>query len=811
MQILRFPKYIIPSLIIASFMVSSFAFIPAKALAQNYGTINPGSSSGLGPEVTGTIVKSIPGCMGSITNLLKQAFSKITPEELKTKEEEATAAVTAVPVFSKPLDDRTAKIQDVTKETNDHQRADDLRKSCFNGIAINIAREFLHQNTTSIINWVNSGYAGSRYEGSPNFVQNQDSFFKNLAKEKINAFGLGIQDPIKYPYGKDFIAGVASDQTKTFEQTNKYSLDDITSQMNPDWVSHSPNPFLSDFNKGGWSAWLGMTQIPANNPVGFRIAAADDLSKKLTGTDVPVDEKVKGQIDQGNGFLGDERCADPVGVTRAQNNDALNGNGGTLCKQWESVTPGKLISEQLINATNSSTRQVEMSNDINAVLGSVVNAILGKFTSDLSQKGLTGLAGQNPNIDINNANYPSNPSSGTQFTTTTSWISQNPDFNLQTDLTQALIDEQRTYISKLGDYDRELDALNRTIYQLDYCMPGPHPGWENDSRDSLEITKEPALAEITDFEAWRTSSDAPSSTVAQDISNVVDQVLSRLVGMNLGFGYHSNIVNKGHAITFLNKTFDAYKATIDKYYTDGNRMPFTWRESIEKFNQVAGYKQIIENNKSEILLQKENITKLQTLKDGIENGTYTDFSPNGFAVKQFARISLHLVGGDDIANKNSLYEQAQEERNYVWNDLIKGPTGCEKELYDTWRFGGSYADLGVSGYAISNFRRPSYPFPILYDYNAYPIDALLPNSPTTPIPGIQFSTVDPTTNIPYANKQAFWNTGRSSFLNDIFQVREDNTAPSTVDSFKCTDLGITCASGAHMDAYTFENNVLRIY
>ena len=37
--------------------------------------------------------------------------------------------------------------------------------------------------------------------------------------------------------------------------------------------------FNNDFGVGGWAGWLAMTQIPANNPVGFAMLTQQELNK----------------------------------------------------------------------------------------------------------------------------------------------------------------------------------------------------------------------------------------------------------------------------------------------------------------------------------------------------------------------------------------------------------------------------------------------------------------------------------------------------------------------------------------------------
>ncbi len=62
-----------------------------------------------------------------------------------------------------------------------------------------------------------------------------------------------------------------------------------------------------------------------------------------------------------------------------------------------------------------------------------------------------------------------------------------------------------------------------------------------------------------------------------------------------------------------------------------------------------------------------------------------------------------MVTGDDIAKADSLLQQIKDKEHYIYNDLLKGQNGCEKEIAtvhdDIWQM----------------IRYP-YPLPIVYDY-----------------------------------------------------------------------------------------------
>ena len=203
------------------------------------------------------------------------------------------------------------------------------------------------------------------------------------------------------------------------------------------------------------------------------------------------------------------------------------------------------------------------------------------------------------------------------------------------------------------------------------------------------------------------------------------------------------------------------------------------------------------------------VKRLQNLKTGIDSGKYPydDFTPNGFAIPEFSTLSQSFVDGDDIASVDSLTRQAYNEKNYIWNVLLKGPEGCEQELKNDW--------IGKNHFPYQLYinKRPAYPFPILYDYNDYAQGALLPNGPFYTIGGTEKfdSTED------YKNYQAFGNADPMTFLGTAFMMSSGLTLDANVDEngnrvypnvFDCADsTGIRCGGGQYGSAPTFEKYI----
>ncbi len=94
---------------------------------------------------------------------------------------------------------------------------------------------------------------------------------------------------------------------------------------------------------------------------------------------------------------------------------------------------------------------------------------------------------------------------------------------------------------------------------------------------------------------------------------------------------------------------------------------------------------------------------------------------------------ISMVNGDDIANADNLLKQIKDKKDYIYKNLLKGPYGCEVFLQNTSNIKPfPSAGSGVRGTDWSNFnvnsvKRTSYPSAILYDYNNFIKDEILPD------------------------------------------------------------------------------------
>ena len=787
-------KKLITALLITSFVISPYFAYVKKLDAQvnpsgyqnnnntGYGSQSLGASgNGLVGYITGLApaIAQLPLCReklaGAIKNLFSpnvaasaaisvgsSAFASIAiattnfqqgiENASNVSKIAATSVATYDEVANQKLDEQQKQLDTIKKSTSSLDEND----SCLKSIARMVIKMLLQKITLSTVAWIQSGY-----EGKPFFIENTGEFLTDLARTEILQFGLEIDDPNIFPFGRDYMVRQANYFNRRFQENARYSLNEFIAETSPEYTA---DDFIGDFSHGGWNGWLGITMIPANNPVGFELLASEELGARVNGQ---VND-VNARLEQADGFLGDQRCAEPKGLTREAHNAALENpvripiidpaTGKTIgyeiqgtCKRWEYVTPGKLIAETATNAVNYPTDNILKAEDMNDAVALLIDSVVAKFSSDFMNSGFAGVSsqGREGSLIINQDEFyanslPTQVEADFPATSIHGWLASNPHFNIRTDLNQAVIDEQRTYVLKAQEQNEVIDDLIKTIFQLDYCIPGPHPGWEIDSRRILTaaenaiVSKTPAdMKDATADELKKlVSSAAPvvGSAIAAAIGvgatagSVVPGLGTAIgagIGLVIGFfinalgndpekllsayysghvklltGIHMNaggdnppakLANKHEVTKALDTIFERYVQLIHKYYTPGF-LPTVAPEAAIKYSQIPGYKQIQEQNRNKIVELNATVKRLSDLKVKIDTLNATlGTSPTSAQldtyeaylkplINEFARMSEGMVSGDDIAYIDNSLKQARDEVRYIFTDLIKGPYGCEQDL-----------------------------------------------------------------------------------------------------------------------------------
>ena len=434
--------------------------------------------------------------------------------------------------------------------------------------------------------------------------------------------------------------------------------------------------------------------------------AANELSVRLEGTQKSKANEYRDQLEQGNGFLGQYKCVDQYGKP----NNIKDSKKCVAPNHIEYVTPGKLIADELTYSAIQPTKNLELADDLNSALAAIADATLNHYLSKLFDQGVSKLnaSGNTQTFDLGSSfESQETGTSGTQFpdfyVTPGSWISNNPDFDISKDITQAFIDEQRTYISKLASYSDATNDLIKWIYQLDYCIPGPNPDWETTTSDIINNVAGARAKQRW----WDTELGAQVNGVLdpggiftfignkikdEDQRKAIAHYIEDILGVNVSDG-QVQINDQGGIVGLLNNLLNSYRRIINEtYFTIGkDYMPGVTIESRALFQKVSGYQQIVENNIEEIAFRQSIVTRLEGLKEKIdcfEDSLCTDTKSDPEdqqTITEFARLSAYFVDGDDIANIDTLQKETEEKTAYVRDDLVRGDYGCEADMTNLFK------------------------------------------------------------------------------------------------------------------------------
>ncbi len=418
--------------------------------------------------------------------------------------------------------------------TNTGLHIKDVARVVLQEVLKSIARKALAEMTKSTIDWINSGF-----HGSPLFLQNPDSFFKDIAKSEVenvvNEFGYDVS---KFPFGRSFALNVINSYKSTADSDAAYSLSKVIND--PVLLQH----YQANFAYGGWNGFLMNTQYPQNNYIGSQMQMNGIIAAKLAGlTQAPV-QKVQNLLQQGQGFLSPQVCPPEVNAnypiaTNPYNPpkfdatkwelDYIKNNpppsasissdleGSSDYAQWkddhdtaltqaksawtakytctkkdgtsglQNTTPGAVVASQIMTSLKIPQDQAGYSAMVGNSLSAIFDSLLGHFLN----KGLSALASKvnpTPKTDDFSYNGITLGSPGDNGT--------NETWDAGPDQPIVLADFKKNINDALGNTSTELglmisdDPTNPGIYQmfgnmwpkvrdLDICQPGPDIGWQD--------------------------------------------------------------------------------------------------------------------------------------------------------------------------------------------------------------------------------------------------------------------------------------------------------------------------------------------
>ena len=444
-----------------------------------------------------------------------------------------------------------------------------------------------------------------------------------------------------FPFGRLVAQQLITSSSIYFEQANRSSLNGFVSQgwpdIRPEILGYKSfvDGYFHDFGIGGWNAFIGQT-LQNNNPYGFSMAARDELGIRIDDTNYSRAQDIKDQLARNQGFLDLKTCVQSVTDTRTD----PNGQPIVRCQLWQTTTPGSIVVNQLNTALGSTFRQLEVGQDLSSNITAIFNALLNQ----LVQKGLAGISTDKSNNIVQDPNtnvgYVSNTVSidgnsfnsgyldaGNAFETNIFDLSPNGiDPSDPTGKRKNLVFlisrekqliandsvENRAIAEKLGwgagsneeavwtatmqkvdpNYrnllGRQVTLAKRlipAIYQLDYCIPGPHPGWQNDSDILLqnELNKWPrntddsggfwgAIGQILDPAKTIVNlvkTETQDKRSEQLYSNIVSAALT-MHGPGVGVARDEHVNGYDNATYGVNLLAQRYAKVINSMYTTIN-------------------------------------------------------------------------------------------------------------------------------------------------------------------------------------------------------------------------------------------------
>ncbi len=223
-----------------------------------------------------------------------------------------------------------------------------------------IAKAVLQQITSSIVNWINSGF-----NGKPSFVTNFNQFFTNAGDQAAGEFirGTGLAF-LCSPFQLQIRIAIA--QSYARRNSPSCTLSGVVKNI---------NGFMNgNFAAGGWGGLLQFTTIPTNNPFGAYAYAQIGLQSSISS----AQNNARNNLSPG-GFISLQKCNPPNSKNP---------------KDCQVSTPGTIIEGTLANTLNIPQQQLADAG-VNGSFDAIISALITQLTTRTLYQGLSTLSGQN--------------------------------------------------------------------------------------------------------------------------------------------------------------------------------------------------------------------------------------------------------------------------------------------------------------------------------------------------------------------------------------------------------------------------------
>lgn len=245
------------------------------------------------------------------------------------------------------------------------------------------AKKALDYITNETIQWIQG-------EGDPAFITDFEGFIKDIG-DQAGAEFLNQLTGIDFcgPWGTKIKTALS--KPKKFSTRAKCTLSKIGANF---------EDFMNDFNKGGWAAWLSVSESQ-NNPYGSYLMA---LNEKLY-LEGEKKETAKNKAIMGSGFLGNEVCMQiedcdiDTGECHKESGEWKKSDipAGAACQKWESKTPATLMADMLEKSVGSNTTWLtgkeKWTSYVVAILDALINRIVKEGIMAVTTSDTDGTSG----------------------------------------------------------------------------------------------------------------------------------------------------------------------------------------------------------------------------------------------------------------------------------------------------------------------------------------------------------------------------------------------------------------------------------
>jgi len=235
-------------------------------------------------------------------------------------------------------------------------------------LAYLLAKTLIRQMTTSVVNWINSGF-----QGNPSFVTNPAQFLTDTADQIAGRFIEGSElGFLCDPFRLDIRLALGL-QYSPFKQQISCTLSKV--------IQNAQNAGEGFLAQGGWDGWLQITTVPQNNVYGAFLLAQSELNARIVGKQ-NIELK---KLEFGRGFFSWEKCeyygeggSVPVSESQAKQefydlgySDSEAESAARSNAFCQTETPGSVIEGQINQILPSGLRQLELADEFNEIINAL--------------------------------------------------------------------------------------------------------------------------------------------------------------------------------------------------------------------------------------------------------------------------------------------------------------------------------------------------------------------------------------------------------------------------------------------------------